>query len=218
MADQLLDLTGLAYFKQQCDATYITEDDVPVKSVKVNRTALTPDAQKAVNVLVPLARVGVSEGAQTGMVFAGYQQDGKENSLVISRTANGVKIETGIDDQDATTPLYTNLPDEARVNALIAAAVTAGVGDITSFRYEPVATLPASGENGVIYLVPNGGSNPNVKDEYLWINKGTTESPDYGFELLGTRELDLSGYLQSTDIEAITTAEIDAITGATPTP
>ena len=61
MADQLLDLTGLQYFKQQCDATYITEDDVPVKSVKLRGSTLTPDAQGAVDIVTPFF-LGVTGG------------------------------------------------------------------------------------------------------------------------------------------------------------
>ena len=40
-------------------------------------------------------------------------------------------------------------------------------------------------------------------DEYLWINNK--------WELFGTTEVDLSGYVEETDLIAITNAEIDAI-------
>lgn len=185
-----------------------------IETVKVNGTALTPDAQKAVDVRVPITEIQVSGDTVT----SAHISNGANNEHVnITPTANGYSIAL-TKEASENISVTKSLPDETRVNALIAAAVTAGVGEITGFEYQNVATLPATGEKGVIYLVPNSGSNPNVKDEYIWINKGTAESPDYAFELLGTTELDLSGYLQTTDVEAITTAEIDAITGATPTP
>lgn len=192
-----------------------------IETVKVNGTALTPDAQKAVDVGVPIFTSTIQDQNTSAAKLTALeiQSYGASYRLRITDTGNGAQImcldEENPLDQSA---FFKTLPDETRVNALIAAAVTAGVGEITGFEYQNVATLPATGEKGVIYLVPNSGNAPNVKDEYIWINKGTAESPDYAFELLGTTELDLSGYLQSTDIEAITTAEIDAITGATPTP
>lgn len=150
-----------------------------LEGVKVNGTALTI-TNKAVDVTVPTA---VSELTNDSGYLVANDISGKANSA----------------DVYAKTETYT----KAEVDAAIADAV----GDITSFEYSAVASLPASGEKGVVYLVPNGGNAPNVKDEYIWVGGA--------FEKIGTTEVDLSGYLQTTDIEAITTAEIDEITGAT---
>lgn len=149
-----------------------------LESVKVNGTALTITG-KAVDVTVPTA---VSELTNDSGFLVANDIAGKANSA----------------DVYAKTETYT----KTEVDSAIADAV----GDITSFEYESVASLPASGEKGVVYLVPNSGNAPNVKDEYIWVNNA--------FEKIGTTEVDLSGYLQTTDIEAITTAEIDEITGA----
>lgn len=193
-----------------------------IETVKVNGTALTPDAQGAVDVRTATASVtATGTGADMAPGAAVINNAANDQHINITATANGYNLSLANENiaEPGTIQISKAIPDEARVNALIAAAVTAGVGEITGFEYEVVASLPTSGEKGVIYLAPNSGNAPNVKDEYIWINKGTAESPDYAFELLGTTELDLSGYLQSTDIEAITTAEIDAITGnTTPTP
>lgn len=150
-----------------------------IETVKVNGTALTI-TNKAVDVTVPTA---VSELTNDSGYLVANDISGKANSA----------------DVYAKTETYT----KAEVDAAIADAV----GDITGFEYSAVASLPASGEKGVVYLVPNGGGAPNVKDEYIWVGEA--------FEKIGTTEVDLSGYLQTTDIEAITTAEIDEITGAT---
>lgn len=181
-----------------------------IETVKVNGTALTPDADKAVNVQV------VQLDKNNGRLMQGWI-DSSENASEWSLrpTSTGAKLTFGTESGGVMPDsAIHDLPDETRVNALIAAALAEGIGGVTQFRYLPVDALPATGEAGVIYLVPNSGNAPNIKDEYIWINKGTTENPDYAFELLGTTELDLSGYLQSTDVEAITTAEIDEITGA----
>lgn len=68
-------------------------------------------------------------------------------------------------------------------------------------RKEVVNTLPAvaDAEENVIYLVPNASSTEtnNVKDEYMLINGK--------FELMGTTQVDLSGYYTSTQVDSILT-------------
>ena len=88
------------------------------------------------------------------------------------------------------------------------AAITTALSGITGIRVEKPTgdALPATGEAGVIYLIPNGGASGNGHDEYIWFNNA--------FEKIGTTDIDLSGYLRTSDITAVTTAEIDEITGA----
>lgn len=179
---------------------------VPVQSVEVNGTALTPDANGAVNVQV------VQLDKSNGRLIQGWldsSENGSEWSLM--PTSTGAKLTFGTESGGVMPDsAIHDLPDETRVSALISAAV----GNITGFNYQKVDALPQTGEAGTIYLVPNSGNAPNVFDEYIYVNKGTTETPDMAFEKIGTTELDLTNYLQSSDIEAITTAEIDEITGA----
>lgn len=76
----------------------------------------------------------------------------------------------------------------------------------------PVNTLPAvaDAEENIIYLVPNASSTEtnNVKDEYMLINGK--------FELMGTTQVDLSGYYTSTQVDTIlsdiATAGLNTIT------
>lgn len=64
--------------------------------------------------------------------------------------------------------------------------LTDAVGDITSFDFQVVTELPATGTKGVIYLVAHTHDTNDVYDEYIWI---TDE-----YERLGTLDVDLSGY------------------------
>ncbi len=82
----------------------------------------------------------------------------------------------------------TNLQTEAQVNT----AITNALGNITGFSVEVVQSLPATGEQGVFYFVSNSGSGNNIYDEYVYVNSA--------FEKIGTTEIDLSNYLQTTDI------------------
>lgn len=43
-------------------------------------------------------------------------------------------------------------------------------GGGAGFSVEIVDELPETGENGIMYLVLNGGAEPDVYDEYLWVD------------------------------------------------
>lgn len=58
-------------------------------------------------------------------------------------------------------------------------------------------------DTNIIYLIANSGAGNNIYDEYLVVN-GEPEK-------IGTTEMDLSGYLKSTDLVTITNEEIDEI-------
>ncbi len=69
-------------------------------------------------------------------------------------------------------------------------------GGGAGFRVEVVDTLPETGENGVLYLVPNSGAGENIYDEYVWIESGER------YEKIGTTEIDLSQYYTKSEINA----------------
>lgn len=107
------------------------------------------------------------------------------------------------------------VPTDADIEGLITAhgyqdaqdvedAIDAALADITGIDFQIVASLPASGVKGVIYLV--GAASPY--DEYIWIEPtgGTAH-----FEQIGSTSIDLSGYVQATEMHALTNSEIDAI-------
>ena len=98
----------------------------------------------------------------------------------------------------------------ADINTLIQTAL-AGFERISFEKVNSYADLPVTGSNGVIYLVPNSGSAPNVYDEYIWYTDSSTTPATSGYEKIGTTELDLSGYVQKTDIHLLTNNEITDI-------
>ena len=50
--EKIITLPVLSTFKDECDGLYAKKTDVPVKAVKVNSSALTPDANGAVNIVI----------------------------------------------------------------------------------------------------------------------------------------------------------------------
>lgn len=72
-----------------------------------------------------------------------------------------------------------------------------GIKFATADSYE---ALPATGVAGTIYLVPNGGSSPNSKDEYIWVDATTK------YEKIGTTDIDLDAYISENLKEIESTA------------
>lgn len=80
----------------------------------------------------------------------------------------------------------------------VQSAITAAIGDIGSFKFEVVETLPASGQKtNVIYLLPkNPGTTDNIYTEYAWI--------DSKWEILGDTSVSLD-FLTNAEIGQIWT-------------
>ena len=202
-----------------------------IEIVKVNGTPLTPDSNKAVDVTVPTKTSDLTNDDNT-VKDANYvhtdnnyttndknklaglnnyddteirnqiAQAGKIDTIKVNGAAQAVTNKT----VELTIPTNNNqlvngagYKTESEVNTLIANAIK----DIQGITYSIVTELPSTGEGGVIYLVSNSGNNPDIYDEYIWVNNA--------FEKIGTTAVDLSGYLKTTDLVAITNAEIDVI-------
>lgn len=93
----------------------------------------------------------------------------------------------------------------------IQSMIDTAIGQITGISFEIVDELPQEGSNGVIYLVPiSGSTTPNVYEEYIWIGEEdpTTHEIEYRFEKIGTTDIDLSGYVQYSDISEMTNQQI----------
>lgn len=146
-----------------------------ITTVKVNGTALTPDANKAVDVTVPTKTSQLTNDS------------GFQNATQVKATVTGQGYQT-----------------QSQVQSLINSAV----GNVTSIRYEKVTSLPATGATGVIYLVAHSHGTQDIYDEYIWIADTKT------FEKIGNTDIDLSGYVKTTDLTAITTDELNAMWSA----
>ena len=82
--------------------------------------------------------------------------------------------------------------------------VTAAIADITGFHAEIVTELPAVGQTNILYLVAkSAAASGDGYDEYLYINGA--------WERVGSTDIDLSGYVQASEMHAITNTEITDI-------
>lgn len=106
----------------------------------------------------------------------------------------------------APTAVAGTSSTQIATTAFVASAIAAAIADIEGIDIQVVQTLPTTGEKGVIYLVANGSSTAqNIYDEYIWITSTSS------FEKIGTTAVDLTNYVQKTDMVEITTTEIDAM-------
>lgn len=135
---------------------------------------------------------------------------GDVNAIEIVKK-NGVAL--AINPQDKSVDVL--VPTDSDIESLITAhgyqteaqvqqLIDDELAGITGIDFQIVSTLPASGVKGVIYLV--GDDAPY--DEYIWIEPtgGTAH-----FEQIGNTSIDLSGYVQATEMHALSNAEIDTI-------
>lgn len=95
----------------------------------------------------------------------------------------------------------TDAPTKTEMSSAIASAV-AGV---TGISFSVVQSLPTTGKEGVIYLVAHTHGTGDSYDEYIWI------AAQKKFEKLGNTDVNLTGYVKTTDLVAVTNAEIDAM-------
>lgn len=85
--------------------------------------------------------------------------------------------------------------------------INSAVGNITSIRYEKVTSLPLQGSNGVIYLVAHSHGTQDIYDEYIWLAETKT------YEKIGNTDIDLSAYVKSSELTAITTNDLNTMWG-----
>ena len=82
--------------------------------------------------------------------------------------------------------------------------VTKAIADISGFHAEIVSELPETGKTNILYLVAkSAAASGDGYDEYLYINGA--------WERVGSTDIDLSGYVQASEMHAITNTEITAI-------
>lgn len=112
-----------------------------------------------------------------GTYIGGGKISNNQNIVVNWTEANGISV---------TIYTYTTTSE---VNSLI----TSAIGNINSFEVSVVASLPVSDiDTHTIYFISNSSSGDSIYDEYMYI--------DNNWEKIGSTAVDLSNYLQKTDI------------------
>lgn len=155
-----------------------------------NITSLSKDNSEQEDLINSLYNITDSQTTDIGSLSTAASEMASEITVLGSEVAS----KTEIDDTATTTD---NTWSASKISSVIAA--------LNALKLAVVQTLPTTDiSTTTIYLVPKttAGTN-NVYDEYVYYNNS--------WELIGSTEVDLSGYVQETDLVAITNAEIDAM-------
>ena len=125
------------------------------------------------------------------------------NKISTSATAGLIKNDGSID-----TNIYLTQHQDitGKANQSDLTALTSRVSALETSEFQIVFkssknALPATGRVNTLYYVANSGSGENTYDEYTWV------AADSKYELVGSKEIDLSGYVQKTNL----ITEIDTI-------
>lgn len=144
----------------------------------------------------------VIEAAGEDNVIEIIQKNGVE--LTVQNKTVNIEVPTDADINSLISTALANGSDPYQTESEVQQLIDDELAGITGIEFEIVSALPATGEKGVIYLV--GDATPY--DEYIWIEPtgGTAH-----FEQIGNTSIDLSGYVQASEMHALTNAEIDTI-------
>ena len=187
------------------DANYVHTD---TNYTQADKTKLSGIANNANNYSLPKASASVLGGVKIGANIT------IDANGVISVTAlewaniNGrpTKLSQFTNDSNFITAAVNNLTNYyTKSNTYTKTEVDSLIGAVKTISIEVVSSLPATGASNIIYLVSNGGSNPNAYDEYVWV--ASTNK----FEKIGTTAVDLSGYWSKTDLIECTNEDIEAL-------
>lgn len=156
--------------------------------------------------------------------LSGIASDAQAN-VIESVKVNGTKVEPSSKSVDISVPTkvsqLTNdsgFQTSTQVNSIVTgkgyqtqsqvqSLINSAVGNITSIRYEKVTSLPATGSNGVIYLVAHSHGTQDIYDEYIWLSETKT------YEKIGNTDIDLSAYVKKSELTAITTNDLNIMWG-----
>ena len=192
-----------------------------IEGVNVNGSAVTP-TNKIVNLTIPTKLTDLTNDGNF-VTDANYVHTDNNFTTTLKNKLNGIATGAEVNVQsdwavtnNSSDAFIKNKPTKVsdftndsnfQTQSQVQQAINDAIGQITGLSFEIVQTLPATGAAGTIYLVPNSGSAPNIYDEYVWVTSGGSGS----FEKIGTTDVDLSGYVQYSNLVAITNAEIDTI-------
>jgi len=209
--------SGGGVSKLLVDKNYVDNNAGKIDKIKINGQDVYIDNQKAVDIGPALTSFSWSTSFNevgSYMELTGPEQSAAFPRLRFTKTANGVQIYGDHDTGMQAGLGGIEVTDKSYVDNTIDSKIAAELADITGVDFVVVAAneeLPATGVKGKFYLKATGATGGNKYDEYVWVNHGTAESPNYSYEKLGTMDVDLTGYIKESDLQFATTEDILAI-------
>lgn len=200
--EEKIKLTGIA---EGANRTIVDDKISTTSTNPIQNKIITAELNKKVNAVsgkgLSTNDYTTAEKTKLTSIAAGAQVNIIE-SIKVNGTAQTVTDKA----INITVPTNTNqLTNGAGFQnaSQVSSAINKALEGITTIDYQVVTALPETGTKGTIYLKSNGGTSPNIYDEYIWITDK--------FEKIGTTEVDLTNYWNTTNLAALTNTEIDGI-------
>ena len=175
-----------------------------IVGVKVNGTPQTPDSNRQVDISVPTD----SEIAQKIEGY-GYQTEAQVNTLIAGKGyQTAAQVKSTVEGYGYQTAAQVNAAITGKgyqTSAQVQAAINESLSGITGIDIQVVESLPTTGKKGVIYLVAHAHGTKDNYDEYVWV---TSKS---AYEKIGNTDVDLSGYVQKTDLVELTDKDLETM-------
>jgi len=154
---------------------------------------------------------GISSGAQVNVIESvkvnGTKVEPSSKAVDIAVPTKTSQLTNDSDFQNATQVNSTITGKGYQTESQVQSLINSAVGNITSIKYEKVISLPAAGSNNVIYLIAHSHGTQDIYDEYIWLAESKT------FEKIGNTDIDLSGYVKSSELTAISTSDLNTMWG-----
>lgn len=171
----------------------VTENDLPegvtAHDASGEQITGTKNYVRSVNNIAPDVKGNVA------LEQVDWEEQSEESSVFIKNKPNVASQE---DLTKAKEEVFDNVLTEAKAYT---------DEEIAKFDFVKVVdSLPDEGLPNKVYLVPkNNTQTQDLFDEYVWVNKGTVEAPEYVWEWITTKQLevDLTNYTTTNNVEAM---------------
>lgn len=177
-----------------------------IVGVKVNGTALSIDSTRTVDVTVP-----TDEQIGSKIEGYGYQTEDQVNNTISSKgyqTEANVKSTVEGYNYQTASQVETKISGKGyQTESQVQSAINSALSGISGIDIQVVESLPTTGKKGVIYLIAHAHGNGDGYDEYIWVSSKNI------FEKIGNTDVDLSSYLKTTDITALTESDLNTMWG-----
>lgn len=154
---------------------------------------------------------GIASGAQVNVIESvsvnGTKIEPSSKAVAISVPTKVSQLSNDSGFQNATQVNNTITGKGYQTRSQVQSLINSAMGNVTSIKYQKVDSLPTTGSNGVIYLVAHSHGTQDIYDEYIWIADTKT------FEKIGSTDIDLSAYVKSSELTAITTKDLNTMWG-----
>lgn len=172
-------------------------DKVAGKGLSTNdlTTALKTSYDGAVSGVADLKKVGAEKNTIVGIKVNGTTQTVDSSRNVDLTIPTDPQIATKIEGKGYQT------------SAQVQSAIQSALSGVTGIDLKVVESLPTTGTKGVIYLVAHAHGSGDAYDEYVWV------AEKKAYEKIGNTDVDLTGYLKSTDITVLTETDFNTMWG-----